>query len=106
MKAAMPGLKCVLLESNHDIDMLIKGFYPVFLKNWILSDQGHLSNIDASSLIQEKGDSLSLALLGHLSANNNSVEMVKKTFETIVKKKKNIDYNICSREKESGCWAI
>ena len=105
MKAAIPKLKYVLLESNHEIDMLINGHYPPFLKNWILSTQGHLSNIDASSFIQEKGDSLSLALLGHLSANNNSIEMVKKTFETIVKKK-NIDYNICSREKESGCWVV
>jgi phosphoribosyl 1,2-cyclic phosphodiesterase len=104
MAEIMPKLKCVLLESNHDIDMLVNGTYPAFLKQWILSDKGHLSNIDASSLIQSKGENLGLALLGHLSENNNTVEMAKKTFETIVKKK--IEYEVCSRHEETGCWQI
>ena len=87
MKDTLPKLKSVLLESNHDIDMLINGFYPHYLKQWILSDTGHLNNIDASNLIQNKGTNLSLALLGHLSGNNNSIEVVEKTFETLVKRK-------------------
>ena len=48
---------------------------PKFLKKWILSDKGHLSNVHACSLIQEKGKNLSLALLGHLSENNNTKEV-------------------------------
>ncbi len=104
MAQAISKLKGVLLESNHDIDMVIKGPYPYFLKNWILSDEGHLSNISASQLIQERGNNLSLVLLGHLSGNNNTPEAAKRTFETLVKKK--IDYSVCSRDKESGCWEI
>jgi phosphoribosyl 1,2-cyclic phosphodiesterase len=104
IEKAIPKLKAVLLESNHDIDMLINGQYPVFLKNWILSDKGHLSNIDASSLIQKKGKNLSLALLAHLSENNNTPKIVKKTFELLVKRK--IDYAVCSRERETGTWKI
>ncbi|MDP7141176.1 MAG: MBL fold metallo-hydrolase [Candidatus Woesearchaeota archaeon] len=104
MEDAISKLKVVLLESNHDIDMVINGPYPAFLKQWILSDEGHLSNIHASSLINERGGELSLALLGHLSGNNNSPDVAKKTFESLVKRK--VEYAVCSREKESGCWEV
>ncbi len=102
MKKVIPHLNVILLESNHDIDMVINGPYPAFLKQWILSDEGHLSNIHASSLIQEKGKKLSLALLGHLSCNNNTPDTARNTFEELVKR--NIDFEICSREMESGSW--
>ena len=104
MKDSIKNIKGILLESNHDIDMLINGRYPAFLKQRILSDNGHLSNISASSFIQEKSHSLNFALLGHLSGNNNTPEIAKKTFETLVKKK--IDFSVLSRERESGVWEI
>lgn len=104
MEKVIPKLNAILLESNHDIDMLINGPYPAFLKKWILSDEGHLSNYNAGSVIQEKGNNLSLALLGHLSGNNNTPNVVRETFECLVKRK--IDFNVCSRDKESGSWEI
>lgn len=100
----LPKLRAVLLESNHDIDMVLNGPYPAFLKQWILSDIGHLSNIHASSLIQERGKKLDLALLGHLSGNNNTPEMAENTFESIVKRK--MVFFVCSRDKESKSWTI
>jgi phosphoribosyl 1,2-cyclic phosphodiesterase len=103
MQDAIKKLKGILIESNHDIDMLINGPYPAFLKQRILSDNGHLSNIDASNFIQ-KNKSLNLALLAHLSATNNTPEKAKTTFETLVKNK--LDYNVLSRDKESGTWEI
>ena len=70
----------VLIESNHDVDMVKNGKYPYILKKRILSDTGHLSNDKAAWL------STQLALwgtkkimLGHLSENNNTAE---KAFET------------------------
>ncbi|MBW2993082.1 MBL fold metallo-hydrolase [Candidatus Woesearchaeota archaeon] len=104
MNDAIPKLKAVLLESNYDIDMLVNGFYPHYLKQWILSDKGHLSNVDANKFIQSRGTNLSLVLLGHLSGNSNTPEIVKKTFEMIVKRK--IECKICSRERETGTWEI
>jgi phosphoribosyl 1,2-cyclic phosphodiesterase len=104
MKDSIKHTKGILLESNHDIDMLLNGRYPAFLKQRILSDNGHLSNICASNFIQQKGDNLNFVLLGHLSGNNNTPEITKKTFETLVKRK--IDFDVCSREKESGVWEI
>jgi phosphoribosyl 1,2-cyclic phosphodiesterase len=104
MEKAIPKLNSILLESNHDIDMLINGSYPAFLKKWILSDEGHLSNYNAGSIINEKGKNLSLALLGHLSGNNNTPDIASETFECLVKRK--IDFSVCSRDKESGSWKI
>jgi phosphoribosyl 1,2-cyclic phosphodiesterase len=104
MEKTIPKLNAILLESNHDIDMLINGSYPAFLKKWILSDEGHLSNYNAGSIIEEKGKNLSLALLGHLSENNNTASVASETFECLVKRK--IDFNVCSRDKESGSWKI
>ena len=104
MEKIISKLKGVLLESNHDIDMVINGPYPYYLKQWILSDIGHLSNIHASSLIQAQGKNLNLVLLGHLSGNNNTAEVAKSTFETLVKRK--MKYTVCSRDNQSGEWEI
>jgi len=104
MKNAISGLKSILLESNHDVDMVHNGHYPAFLKKWILSDEGHLSNDTSSSMIQENGKNLSFVLLGHLSENHNTPDIASETFNALVKRK--IDFRICSREKESGSWKI
>lgn len=104
MEDAIRNIKGVLLESNHDIDMLIRGNYPYFLKQWIISDRGHLSNIDASNLVQKHSRKLKLAVLGHLSGNNNTPESALKTFNTLVKKK--IDAVVASRESATGNFRI
>ena len=66
------GCDSVLLESNHDIDMLRYGDYPYALKQRILSDTGHLSNKAAAEaalkLVQNGTKHL---MLGHLSDKNN-----------------------------------
>ncbi len=104
MESEILKLNTILLESNHDIGMVINGPYHAFLKKWILSDKGHLSNIDASTLIKKKGKNLSLVLLGHLSGNNNTPEIASKTFESIVKGR--VEYAVCSRDTLSGKWSI
>jgi len=70
----------VLLESNHDIQMLKNGPYPAFLKRRVLGTKGHLSNETAATAAYE------LALLGvrglmlaHLSQENNSSEIAYRT---------------------------
>ncbi len=104
MEDVIKKVKAVLLESNHDIDMLIRGPYPYFLKQWILGNEGHLSNIDASNLIQEHAKNLSLAILGHLSGNNNTPERALKTFDTLVRKK--IEVRIASRDDATGNFEV
>jgi phosphoribosyl 1,2-cyclic phosphodiesterase len=103
MTEALKRCKGVLIESNHDIDMLLNGSYPHFLKQRILSDCGHLSNIHASEFINQ-AKRLRWVLLGHLSANNNTPELAQQTFEAIVRKR--VQYSVLSRDKESGTWLL
>jgi phosphoribosyl 1,2-cyclic phosphodiesterase len=63
----------VLLESNHDVDMLMNGPYPSHLKNRILSGKGHLSNAsaaEAAAILVQAG--VKGIVLGHISRDNNS----------------------------------
>ena len=82
---ALSGCHAVMLESNHDIDMLESGPYPAFLKQRILSKRGHLSNPDsalfASQLAQTGTRSF---LLAHLSAENNTPSLALDEFISAV----------------------
>ena len=72
----LSGSDCIVIESNHDEEMLRYGSYPAFLKKRILSDHGHLSNDDcaeAVALLAERGTRH--FLLAHLSQENNAPEI-------------------------------
>lgn len=69
---ALLGCEAVVLESNHDADMLLDGPYPFDLKMRIRSRRGHLSNTDAAALIATLAENGTDAfLLAHLSKENN-----------------------------------
>jgi phosphoribosyl 1,2-cyclic phosphodiesterase len=71
------------LEANYDEEMLENGRYPVYLKNRIRSEHGHLSNAQALELfIEHRSEFLSHLLLAHLSKENNSPELVEQLFTT------------------------
>ena len=67
------GCNAVLIESNHDVEMLRRGPYPAHLKLRILSDEGHLSNnacaIELPELLK---NGTSRIVLGHISRENNT----------------------------------
>lgn len=68
----LKNLDAVLLESNHDINMLQVGAYPYYLKQRILGRRGHLSNENAGRLLGEiLHDNMKAVMLGHLSKENN-----------------------------------
>ena len=68
----LQGLDALLIESNHDVNMLQAGPYPYYLKRRILGDHGHLSNENAGRLLNYLlHDRLKYILLGHLSKENN-----------------------------------
>ena len=68
----LQGLDALLLESNHDVNMLQTGPYPYYLKRRILGDHGHLSNENAGRLLSYLlHDNMKQILLGHLSKENN-----------------------------------
>ncbi|MBC7765216.1 MAG: MBL fold metallo-hydrolase [Hyphomonadaceae bacterium] len=77
---AFEGSDLMLLEANHDIEMLKNGAYPYPLKRRILSEHGHLSNAMAGemavSLVKSGTRKL---ILGHLSQENNEPQLAYDT---------------------------
>lgn len=70
------GMDVLLLEANHDVNMLQVGSYPYYLKQRILGDRGHLSNENSGRLLSRVlHDGLQAILLGHLSQENNLPEL-------------------------------
>lgn len=70
---ALSGADAVLIESNHDEEMLRYGPYPVYLKRRILSDSGHLSNACCAELARALAlGGTKQIILGHLSRENNT----------------------------------
>ena len=68
--------KAVMLESNHDVNMLVKGEYSYVLKQRILSNYGHLSNAQAAEVVQKLANSrVKTIILAHLSEKNNTKEL-------------------------------
>ena len=74
------GCKSVIIESNHDVNMLKNGPYPYILKKRILSDNGHLSNDDCAAFLPKMVDmGTEKIVLAHLSHENNTPELAYKT---------------------------
>lgn len=92
------------LEANYDDEMLEQGRYPLFLKNRIRGDQGHLSNTQALDLFRKhKSPRLSHVLLSHLSQDNNSPELAKSLF---MEHASGTEISIASRHRESEVYLI
>ena len=77
---SLKGMDALMLEANHDINMLQVGPYPYYLKQRILGKRGHLSNeLSGKLLSQLMHDNLKAVCLGHLSKENNLVELAYET---------------------------
>ncbi|MBO7658872.1 MAG: MBL fold metallo-hydrolase [Clostridia bacterium] len=69
------GSAAVVLEANHDLEMLRTGPYPYYLKKRILGKSGHLCNDDAATVAERLAASgTKRIILGHLSSENNLPE--------------------------------
>ena len=111
MRSAVLGSDLVLLESNHDIQMLKQGPYPPHLKMRILSDVGHLSNnACAGELLGLLNSGTTRFILGHLSQHNNMPMLAKATAEAALIKngaENNKDYILTvARPKQNGVTVL
>lgn len=98
--------KChaAFLESNYDENMLETGGYPQHLKDRIRNGHGHLSNKQALQLfLNHRPAFMSHLILSHLSANNNTTEIVDDLFSDVASQTQII---IASRKKETGLYHI
>lgn len=85
----------LILESNHDLKMLIEGPYPFYLKKRILSDKGHISNLNSAlAVLEHSNKKLKNIALSHLSEQNNTPLKTKNMFNKLLKERKDLDVNL------------
>ncbi|MBQ2661955.1 MAG: MBL fold metallo-hydrolase [Clostridia bacterium] len=84
--SAVENSDLLLIESNHDVELLQAGPYPYQLKRRILSDNGHLSNENAGkALAKLYTRGVRHALLGHLSHENNFEQLAMETVRGVLR---------------------
>jgi len=118
-RRAIDGADILVLESNHDENVLRLGHYPWFLKQRILGDKGHLSNEAASEalsqiLLKEKEEGRfrrRTVLLAHLSKENNFPEMALITMKNILEQSgfvinREVIVEVLPRSESSKCYYI
>lgn len=82
--AALSGVDALLLECNHDPQMLREGPYPPRLQQRVGGSYGHLSNDQAAKLLaQIDHGRLQHLVVGHVSEKNNSPELARRALETV-----------------------
>ncbi|MDD2190851.1 MAG: MBL fold metallo-hydrolase [Eubacteriales bacterium] len=104
----------LVLEANHDVDMLKIGRYPWFLKKRVLGKEGHLSNAAAGETILRllsESSKERLVLLAHLSRENNFPEMAYQTVKNILEEAdfyigKQLKLNIVTRDDMSLIYEV
>lgn len=112
MENKLRSCNLVVLESNHDLQMLVKGRYPYMLKQRIKSRHGHLSNADAAdAAVKLACAGVTSILLGHLSKENNSEQLAFRTvtdtlLESGITPGKDISLGIAFRDRVTGVFHI
>lgn len=102
----------VLLESNHDVDMLKAGRYPYDLKRRILGSKGHLSNDAAGkAALQLVQRGVRNIILGHLSGENNFPELAYQSVCCALQAEgvepgRDVMLSVASRDGSSGMYVI
>ncbi len=84
VQAALEGADVLVLEANHDPGILRQGTYPWPLKQRILSNRGHLANLDAAWALARMRQVPEHVFLAHLSEENNRPELAKNTIQAVL----------------------
>lgn len=93
-----------IMESNHDVNMLMKGKYPYHIKMRILGDRGHLSNKDSANYLSNFiGNNTKHIILAHLSHENNDPDIALNNLKEVLKEKNinNPDIIVATQEERT-----
>jgi len=93
-----------IMESNHDVNMLMKGKYPYHIKMRILGDKGHLSNKDSANYLSNFiGNNTKYIILAHLSHENNNPELAINNLKKVLHEKNinNLDIIVATQEERT-----
>lgn len=83
--AALAGCHALVLESNHDVELLAQSRYPDFLKRRVGGQHGHLSNVQAAAALGAlRHDRLNTVVAAHLSERNNRPDLVSRAFAAVL----------------------
>jgi phosphoribosyl 1,2-cyclic phosphodiesterase len=78
------GCDGLLVEANHDLELLNSGAYPGFLKNRVSGEWGHLNNNQTAALISVIDQAcIKQLVIGHISQTNNNKAVVRETIEKV-----------------------
>lgn len=112
IKEAISRADYLVIEANHDEEMLNNGPYPAYLKERILSESGHLSNNACGhALAENMSERLKHVWLCHLSEENNHPELARKTVETILRSYgiipgKDLELEVLRRTMPTGVYEL
>ena len=102
----------LIIEANHDVEMLQRGPYPKHLKDRIMSSTGHLNNHDCGVAIAENmKEGLKHVWLCHLSEENNHPELARKTVEAVLREYgiiagKDFELEVLKRKTPTGIFEL
>lgn len=112
MKTFINRANYLVIEANHDTEMLTQGPYPQHLKERIQSPTGHLSNHDCGVAIAENAsDDLRYVWLCHLSEENNHPELARKSVEATLRRYgivagKDFQLEVLKRKTPTGIYQL
>ena len=112
MKDIIAHANYLVIEANHDVEMVKSGPYPEYLKKRILSHNGHLSNTDCGHAIAENmSEHLRQVWLCHLSEENNHPELARKTVEAVLRSYgivpgKDLKLEVLRRQMPTGVYEL
>lgn len=112
VEEGLKDLDLLIIESNHDLEMLMSGSYPWPLKNRINGAEGHLSNDDTADLLPRViGSNFPRILLAHLSKDNNIPELAYITIKNNLEDKglqigKDLHLNFTYRNRPTELYEV
>lgn len=107
MEKRLSGCNGLVLEFNHNLEMLKNGPYPLSLQQRVRSSQGHLSNEDGAELFKKIiSSSLQIAVLGHLSETNNTPQLARVEAEKILPDDWQAELVIASQDKPTPLFSL
>lgn len=85
IESSLSGCQALVLEANHDLEMLWDGPYPQSLKKRVSGNFGHLNNSDAAALLNKlQHPGLQHVFAAHLSRQNNTRELAQSAFAAVL----------------------
>lgn len=96
------GCDALVLECNHDVEMLMRGPYPESVKRRVRGDWGHLSNVQARDLLASlQPENLQWLVLAHISEQNNCTDLALREISSVFPEREKV---VVADQSEGFGW--